>query len=277
VDSAGHPLDISSPGSGRRVTRIEGRRQPVAALVHDAAILDDRALLDAVAAAARLAASNARLQAEVRAQLAELRASRRRLVEAGDDERRRLEQRLRDSANRRLTLLARMLASAHERAESGSPTVARIRRAEDQLEHTLRDLHELAAGLHPRVLSESGLAGALRSLADQSPVPVELTVLDERVPEQIEVATYFVCAEALANVAKYASASRVAVAVREAGGRLLVEIEDDGVGEADIERGTGLRGLADRVEALGGSLGIDSPSERGTRLAVELPLDGQAD
>ena len=276
VDAAGRALDVSLPGAGRRVTRIEREGQTVAALVHDAAVLDDRALLDAVAAAARLGASNARLQAEVRAQLAELRESRRRLVEAGDDERRRLEQRLRDSAERRLTLLAGLLERAHERADTDPETVARIARTEEQLEHTLHDLHELAAGLHPRALSESGLGGALRSLADHSPVAVELVVPDERLPEQIEAAAYFVCAEALANVAKYASASQVVIAVREARGWLRVEIDDDGVGGADLERGTGLRGLADRVEALGGSLGIESPPGGGTRLAAELPLDGKA-
>jgi signal transduction histidine kinase len=276
VDAAGRPLDISSPGSGRRVTRVEREGEPVAALVHDPAVLDDRALLDAVGAAARLAASNARLQAEVRARLAELDASRRRLVQAGDDERRRLEQRLRDSAERRLTLLRQVLERAQEGAGAGSQAGASLGRAEEQLEHTLEDLRELAAGLHPRDLSERGLGGALSSLAERSPIPVDLVVPDERVPDQIGAAAYFICAEALANVAKYASASRVAVSVRGVGGRLVVEVQDDGVGGADIGRGTGLRGLADRVEALGGTLGLDSPPGRGTRLTAELPLDGQA-
>jgi signal transduction histidine kinase len=272
VDAAGRPLDIAAPGPGRRVTRVEREGETVAAVVHDPVVLDDRALLEAVGEAARLAASNARLQAEVRAQLAELDASRRRLMQAGDDERRRLEQRLRDRAERRLIRLAKVL----ERAGAGSQGGARLVRAEEQLEHTLEDLRELAAGLHPRVLNERGLGGALRSLAERSPVPVELVVPDGRVPGQIAAATYFVCAEALANVAKYASASRVTVSVTRADGALLVEIEDDGVGGADLRRGTGLRGLADRVEALGGSLNLESSAARGTRLAVELPLDGQA-
>jgi signal transduction histidine kinase len=276
VDAAGRPLDVASPGSGRRVTHIERDGQVVAALVHDSAVLDDRGLLDAVAAATRLAASNARLQAEVRSQVAELHASRRRLVRAGDDERQRLEQRLHDSAERRLALLAHALEGTQGRTRGGPETEQRIERAEEQLGLTLGELRELAAGLHPRLLSERGLASALRALGERSPVPVELAVPTRRLPDEIEAAVYFVCSEALANMAKYAHASRVEVSVRERGGRLLVEVADDGVGGAVIERGTGLRGLADRVEALGGSLSLESPPGGGTRVAIELPLDGQA-
>jgi signal transduction histidine kinase len=272
VDTAGLELEIPPAESDRRVTRIEWDGRPVAALVHDPAVLEDQALVDAVSTATRLAASNARLHAEVRAQVAELQASRRRLVQAGDEERRRLEQRLRESAERRLTALAGALERG--RARASDETAGKIGRAEEQLAHTLDDLHELAAGLHPGVLAKGGLGGALGSQAERSPIPVELVVPDRRLPDEVEAAVYFVCSEALANVAKYAAASRVAIAVTEHGGRLLVEVTDDGVGGADIGRGTGLRGLADRVEALGGILRLESPPGRGTRLAVELPLDG---
>jgi signal transduction histidine kinase len=275
VDASGRRLDVSSPAPGRRVTPIELDGQRIAALVHDAAVLDDRGLLDAVAAATRLAAANARLQAEVRAQVAELTASRLRLVQAGDEERRRLEQRLHDSAERRLTDLAGELGQGH-RPASTAEALERVRRAEEHLALTLDELRQLAAGLHPRVLGELGLAGALAALAEQSPVPVDVTAPDERLPEEIEAAAYFVCSEALANVAKYASASRVAVSVMARNGRVLVEVVDDGRGGAAIGGGTGLRGLADRVEALGGALRLDSPSGGGTRIAVELPLADEA-
>jgi signal transduction histidine kinase len=276
VDAAGHRLDMSSPGASRRVTPIELDGQRVAALVHDSAVLDDPGLLDAVAAAARLAAANARLQAEVRAQVTELSASRLRLVQAGDEERRRLEQRLHDSAERRLASLAQELEQSHGQRSAAPEAAARIRRAEEHLALTLAELRELAAGLHPRLLSQRGLAGALAALADRSPVPVDVVAPEGRLSEEIEAAAYFVCSEALANVAKYASASRVAVSVMARNGRLLVEVVDDGRGGAVIGGGTGLRGLADRVEALGGTLRLDSPPGDGTRLAVELPLSVEA-
>jgi signal transduction histidine kinase len=254
------------------VTPIDLDGQRVAALVHDSAVLEDRGLLDSVAAAARLAAANARLQAEVRAQVSELTASRLRLVQAGDEERRRLAERLHDSAERRLAMLARELEQAGARPRAAPDAAERVRRAEEHLALTLGELRALAAGLHPRVLGERGLPGAIAELAAQSPVPVEAAVADGRLPEDIEVAAYFVCSEALANVAKYAEASRASVSVRARNGRVLVEVADDGAGGAVIGAGSGLRGLADRVEALGGALRLDSPRGGGTRLSVELPL-----
>ena len=274
VDAAGQRLDVSSPGPDRRVTPIELDGRPIAALVHDSAVLEDRGLLDAVAAAARLAAANARLQAEVRSQLTELRASRLRLVQAGDEERRRLEQRLHESAERRLESLARELERTRGGPGSGGEAVDRIRRAEEQLALTLEELRELAAGLHPRVLGERGLAGALAALGERCPVPVDVEAPGTRLPAEIEAAAYFVCSEALANVAKYASASHAALSVRKEDGRVLVEVADDGCGGAAIGGGSGLRGLADRVEALGGTLRLDSPRGGGTRIAAELPLQG---
>jgi signal transduction histidine kinase len=254
------------------VTPIDLDGQRVAALVHDSAVLEDPALLDSVAAATRLAAANARLQAEVRTRVAELTASRLRLVQAGDEERRRLEQRLHDSAERRLADLAAELGQARDRPDAAPEAADRVRRADEHLALTLAELKELAAGLHPRVLAERGLPGALAELAAASPVPVEVAVSFGRLPEDIEAAAYFVCSEALANVAKYASASHARVTVDARDGLLFVEVADDGRGGAVIGGGSGLRGLADRVDALGGTLSLDSPAGDGTRLAVELPL-----
>jgi signal transduction histidine kinase len=271
VDADGRRVELPKGRSARAVTRVERDGQPQAVLVHDDAALDDPTLVDAVAAAARLATANARLQAEVRARVAELRASRRRLLEARDEERRRLEQRLREGAERRLASLQRTLEGA---GGQGVPaTAARFERAGTQLRATLVELRELAAGLHPRELSERGLAGALTWVAEQSPVPVDVDIAVDGLPIEVEAAVYFVCSEALANIAKYASASNVAVSVAGTAEKLTVEVADDGVGGADAAAGTGLRGLADRIEALGGTLSIESPAGRGTRLVAEIPLE----
>jgi signal transduction histidine kinase len=149
-------------------------------------------------------------------------------------------------------------------------------RAEDQLARTLEELRRLAHGLHPRVLSEHGLAGALAVLAKDLSLPVDIKISDDQLPRRVAVAAYFVCAEALANVAKHAAAAHVAVAVTASEDRVKVEIADDGVGGADPAHGSGLRGLADRVETLGGTLRVESVPGRGTRLAAEIPLGGQA-
>jgi signal transduction histidine kinase len=273
VDAAGHRVELPAAGSGRGVTRVERDGQAVAVLVHDPAVLDDPGLVEAVAAAARLAASNARLQAEVRAQVSELQESRRRLVRAGDEERRRLEQRLHEGAERRLVALGQVLERAS--GNTSRTRTAEIERASRQLARALADLHDLARGLHPRTLTEQGLEAALASLARRSAVPVELAVPAERLPAEVEAAAYFICSEALANVAKYASPSRVVVRVTADGRAALVEIFDDGVGGADPAQGSGLRGLADRVEALDGTLRLESPPGGGTCLAAELPLRGE--
>ena len=195
---------LPAAGSDRTVTRVDRDGEAIAVLVHDAAVLDDPGLSDALATAARLAAANARLQAEVRARVDELGESRRRLVQAGDEERRRLERRLRETVERRLTELAREL----ERAQPGPSGAASSRRVQEQLDHTLDELRELAAGLHPGGLDEGGLTAALASLAARSPVPVDLRVAtDVRIAEELATAAYFVCSEALANVVKYANAS----------------------------------------------------------------------
>ena len=263
VDAAGRPTTLPPPGSGRRVTRIGRDGDEVAVIVHDSAVLDDPGLIEAVAAATRLAAVNSRLQAEVRAQVAELEASRRRLLEAGDAERRRLEARLRGGAARRLALLAQQLAIA--RTAASAATTPAIEQAEIQLARTASDLRELAAGLHPRDLVEHGLPAAIAGLAKRSPVPVDAAVRAGRLPEHVEATVFFVCSEALANVAKHARASRVSIEIEDVGRAVIVEVRDDGAGGAEP------RSIADRVEAVGGTLFVESPPGRGTLLRAEVP------
>jgi signal transduction histidine kinase len=270
VDAAGDQVELPEPGASRAVTRVERDRQPLAALVHDPAVLDDPGLVDGVAAATRLAAANARLHAEVRAQLAELVTSRRRLLEAGDEERRRLEQRLREGAVKRLEALAESLTRV--RSAAGPKSGDGIDQAQGQLRRALVDLHDLALGLHPRELGEGGLEGAMGALAARTPVPVELEVSPGRMGAEAEAAAYFLCSEALTNIAKYASASRVTIRIAAANGLLQVAVADDGIGGADPARGSGLRGLRDRVETLGGTLCVESGRGLGTRLEAAIPL-----
>ncbi len=212
------------------------------------------------------------LDAELRDRLEQLRASRARLVEAGDAERRRLERDLHDGAQSRLVALALLLRSAQTRAAADRELAALLRRAQDELQTSLSELRELARGIHPSVLTDRGLEPALQALVSRAPVPVTVEADGaDRLPGAVESAAYFVVSEALANVAKYAGATQATVAVRRVNGRVTVEVADDGVGGADAARGSGLRGLADRVAALDGTLSLDSPSGRGTRLRAEIP------
>jgi PAS domain S-box-containing protein len=198
----------------------------------------------------------------------ELAASRARIVQAGDAERRRLERNLHDGAQQRLVSLALMLRLAARR-HPGDQELARMG---DELGHALQELRELARGIHPAVLTERGLEPAVRALADRAPLPVELDVsIHERLPDPVEAAAYYVVAEALTNVAKYAHASGVTVGLGRANGHACIEVRDDGVGGAAADGGSGLRGLADRVEALGGRLMIESPAGAGTTLRAEIP------
>jgi signal transduction histidine kinase len=271
ADAQGRPLPLPRPGSSRSVTVVERHGRPVAALVHDPVVLDDPGLLDAIAAAAQLTAVNVRLQAEVRAQLEELRASRRRILDSADEERLRLERALHDGAERRLVSLRELLRSA--RAETRSEaTEHRIDHAEAQLGQTLDELGRLAHGLHPRALAERGLRAALVSLAEAAPLPVSVTVTGRPLPPGIDAAAYFVAAEGLTNIAKHASASRAVVTLTADEDAARIEVADDGAGGAELAGGTGLRGLADRVEALGGGLTIESRPGSGTRLRAEIPL-----
>ncbi len=231
----------------------------------------DPELIEAITSSARLATSNVRLQAEARARLAEVTASRRRILEAGDAERSGLERRLRDGPERRLGGLAAKLGAA--RGSAGDDhTVELIMRAETQLEATRDEMLRLARGIHPRELSDHGLRAALTALAKDFPVPVELAVMQIESSQTAQACAYFVCSEALANVAKHASASRVTISVKRDGRNLLVEVRDDGVGGAERDRGAGLSGLADRVETLGGTLSVESPPGRGTRVLASIPV-----
>jgi signal transduction histidine kinase len=273
VDHGGRPLELPATGSGRAVTVLGPTDAPVAALVHDPALLERPRLLQASGAAARLALENERLQAELRLQLEEMRASRVRIVSAGDEERRRLERDLHDGAQQRLLSLGLALQLA--RAELGpgaNGATTLLGEAEAELAAALEELRELAQGIHPAVLTEHGLGPALKTLAARSPLPVELQqVPDERLPAPVEAAAYFVVSEALANVAKHAHASAAAVSVTCEHGSLVVEVEDDGVGGAEPRTASGLAGLADRVHALDGRLTIESAADRGTRLRAALP------
>jgi PAS domain S-box-containing protein len=203
-----------------------------------------------------------------------LAASRSRIVEAGDAERRRLERNLHDGAQQQLVSLAVQLRLVEARLEK-DPAAARadLVNAREQLVQALDELRELARGIHPAILTDGGLAPALSALATRAPVPVEITDLPgERLPEPVEAAAYYLIAEAITNVAKHARASHVAVSVRRDDGRLLVHVADDGVGGADSAGGSGLNGLTDRVEALHGRLRIDSPRGGGTRIDAQIPV-----
>jgi signal transduction histidine kinase len=244
------------------VTPIEQDGRRVAALVHDASVLGEPRLVSGVAAATSLAVSNVRLQADIRARVAEVEASRRRIVEAADTQRRRLERELREGAERRLARVAALLSGA-------DPPLAQ---AAAELAAARRELREFAGGIHPATLIERGLAEALRELGALCPVPVEIAAPPERFPPAVEAVVYFVCSEALANVAKYSQASRASVRLTVGDGLLGVAVADDGVGGADPACGSGLRGLDDRVTALGGRFRVASAHGQGTRLLAELPL-----
>ena len=209
--------------------------------------------------------------ADAREQLA---ASRARLVEASDAERRRLERNLHDGAQQRLVAVS--LTTRHAQSLlATNPDGARrlLAKASDELEAAVTDLRELAHGIHPAVLSELGLAGALRGVTQRAPFPVEIASLPAgRLPESVEVAAYYLVTEALTNSAKYAHASRATLAISRVGDRAIIEVTDDGVGGADLKRGSGLRGLGDRIGALGGRPLIDSPPGRGTSIQATIPI-----
>jgi signal transduction histidine kinase len=270
VDDAGDPVELPTAGSGRLVTPVGQPAEPLAILVHDESVLTDPELLESVAAAARVAVANARLQAETRAHATELDASRRRIVEAGDAQRRRLAAELRQGAERRLATVAALLAET--RGSNGQAT-AEIATLESELTDARRELREFAQGIHPAVLTESGLLPALAVLAERSPVPVELSGEVPRLSQAMETALFFVCSEALANAVKHAAASRVTVDVTASADRVRLVVTDDGRGGADPSRGTGLRGLTDRVHALGGELHVESPPGGGTRIAAAIPTE----
>ncbi|HZC14651.1 MAG TPA: histidine kinase [Thermoleophilaceae bacterium] len=271
VDPRGSTVQLPAPGSGRGVTRIERDGELVAAIVHDALNFDRE--LDAIGAAAAIALENERLDAELRAKVAELRESRSRMLRIGLEERRRLERDLHDGAQQRLVSMALGMRLARDRMREDPEAAERmLDGASAELDAALEELRELARGIHPAVLSDRGLDAALETLARRAPLPVELNRDSyERLPEAIELAAYFVVSEALTNVAKYADASHAKVNVARRNGKLLVEVADDGVGGADPDQGTGLRGLADRLAVIEGRLEVVSPPGAGTTIRARIP------
>jgi signal transduction histidine kinase len=270
----GRPVELPEAGSGRAVTEVEREGIRVGAIIHDASLADEPGLVRAVAASAALALENERLEAELRARLDELQTSRSRLVEVSMFERRRLERDLHDGAQQRLVALSLQLGLAKRRLEEGQDLAAgaMLDAARDELARALEELRELARGIHPAVLTDRGLEPALEALAERAPLPVSLDQMPaERLPAPVEAAAYFVVAEALTNVVKYAGASTAAVRIRRNGSYAVVEVRDDGVGGADPTIGTGLRGLADRLAALDGRLEVHSPPGEGTTVRAEVP------
>jgi signal transduction histidine kinase len=272
VDFAGHDYELPTDDPSRAIHAVTREGECVAAIIHDA-IHEAEPHVQAVGAAASLALMNERLEAELRAKVDELRRSRERMLKIGLEERRRLERDLHDGAQQRLVAMALNIRLA--RAKLNADPIAAdnlLASAGSELDSALAELRELARGIHPAVLTDRGLATALETLATRAPVPVELADLpDGRLPEAVELAAYFVVAEALTNVAKYAHASHARVEVARENGRLTVEVEDDGIGGANPENGSGLRGLADRIAVLEGQLEVDSESGRGTTVRAEIP------
>ena len=273
VDGRGREYDLPFGDPSRAVTKVERDGECVAAIVHDGTLPQMRGHVEAVGAAAALALDNERLDAELRAKIDELRGSRERMLRIGLEERRRLERDLHDGAQQRLVSMALNIRLARAKLNEDPLAAERLlASAGDELESALEELRELARGIHPAVLTDRGLGTALQTLANRAPVPVELGELpDERLPEAVELAAYFVVAEALTNVAKYAEASHATVQVERHNGRVVVEVADDGVGGADPGRGSGLRGLADRLAVIEGRLEVESEQGQGTKVTARIP------
>lgn len=273
VDELGQPVALPPASPGRAVTPmvVAGRRTGF--IAHDPAVLDDPRLVGTLSAAAALAMSNSTMQAVVRARVAEVEASRQRLVHAADTQRRRLERRLQAGAAKRLERVAALLAQVEPAPADAGGTVERLRA---DLERARAELADLARGVHPATLTTGGLRAALDDLVHRSPLLVELAVDIEPADQLTEATLYFVCSEALANAAKHAAATRIEVDLRQAGPSLHLLVSDDGRGGARFAPRGGLRGLADRVEALGGGFRLDSPLDGGTTIRVELRADAAA-
>jgi signal transduction histidine kinase len=271
VDIDGHQVAFPDEDV-RTATLIDRNGTRVAALLHDRALGDEPELLDAVGAAAGIALENGRLQAELRARLEELKGSRARVLAAGQRERQRLERNLHDGAQQRLVALSLELGLLEEQLANDPTARRRIDQARGEIALLLAELRDVARGIHPAVLTGHGLSIALESIVARAPLPVRLTIdIEGRLPEQVEVAAYYVVSESLTNIGKHAQATTATAAIVQTSGELVVEIVDDGIGGADTERGSGLRGLADRVEALGGRLRVWTPVGGGTRVKAEIP------
>ncbi len=271
VDEAGRPVQLPAPGSGRTWTAVERNGRRVAAIVHDAALDTTPELVEAAAAASSLAIDNERLKADLAARVEELRGSRKRIIEAGDAARRRIERDLHDGAQQQLVSLALELRMLRTKVK-GTGMEANVDALSERLAAALADLRELARGIHPAILTDRGLAPAIGALADRGTIPIETDVsVDRRLDPAVEAAAYFLVAEALTNVSRYAHATSARVEVARDGEEIVVLVADDGVGGVDLEAGSGLRGLQDRLATVGGTLSIDSPPGAGTRLLARIP------
>jgi signal transduction histidine kinase len=270
VDALGRPATLPADGGAQTATFVERDGEQLAAIVHDRSLLEHPHLVESVVAAARLALDNERLQAQLRTQLQELRSSRARLVRTADSERRRLERDLHDGAQQRLLALGLALNLLRSRTSDDDAAML-LAEAEQELAHALQELRELARGIHPAILTDQGLAAAARTLAGRSSVPVTVTANGVRFPAAVETAGYYVIAEALTNITRYARATSARITIVGEQGLAKIEVHDDGVGGADPTRGTGLAGLADRIGALDGRIVVESPSGGGTTISAEIP------
>src|SRR4051794_14075219 len=285
VTAEGRPVELPGPGSGRAVAEVRAPRAGggayrsddegalVGAIVHDEHLVDEPELVRMVAGSAGLALDNERLQAELRARVQELQQSRARLLEISTFERRRLERDLHDGAQQRLVALSLQLGLAERKLRDDPAVAGRLLvAAREEIATALEELRELARGIHPAILTDRGLGPAVQALAERAPLPVDISAMpQERLPPSVEAAAYFVVAESLTNVVKYAQADHATVSVAQDNGFAVVEIRDDGIGGANPGAGTGLRGLADRLAALDGRLDVHSPPGQGTVVRAELP------
>ena len=268
VDGEGRGFEL--PRSRERAVTLVGT--DLAAMVHDPVLLDQPALLEAAGSAARLALENERMRAQLRAQLTELRNSRARIVLAADTERRRIERDLHDGAQQRLLGIGIGLQLLKSRLDESDATAGLVGELEAEIESALRELRDLARGIHPAVLTDEGLDAAVQTLADRAPLPVSVRVAVDRLPQHVETTIYFLVSEALTNVVKHARATHAEVEIARRGAGVTVTVADDGIGDATIGAdGSGLRSLADRVAAADGQVRIESDSQTGTRLMAEIP------
>jgi len=269
VDAAGHAIDLQLQGD-RAVTALTSGGREVAVLVHDPALLDEPGLVESVRATAGLVLENERLAAQVRSRLAEVRASRGRIVAAADAERRRIERNLHDGAQQRLVTVS--MALGLEASRAGGETAGALARAQDEIDQAIAELRELARGIHPTLLRDVGLEAAVLSLARRTPVPVTVRgSVTQRIPDTVELAAYFVVAESLTNVVKHASATEASVELDQDEGTLRVIVRDGGVGGAYVSSESGLAGLRDRLDALDATLTVESPAGGGTTIRADFP------
>ncbi len=276
VDVHGRATELGAAGPGRAVTDVGYASRKVGAIAHDARLLDEPEFVGSFVPTIRIAMERDRLHRDLVRKLDELQASRLRIVTAGDEERRRLERNLHDGAQQRLVITLLTLRRLEEAVAGSSELAPLVASARRELESAIEDLRELARGLHPPLLARRGLAAAVRAASSRSATPVELDLrLPYELPPAVEAAAYYVCAEAVTNTVKHAQASQVWLTIVHENGALTVDVRDDGVGGACIDcdaASTGLGGLVDRVESLGGTLELDSPQGEGTRLVATFPV-----